>query len=36
MALLGAIAFWCLREVLAQRAMQDAALADDIGWLALA
>jgi len=36
LSLLGAIAFWCLREVLARHAMQDAALADDVGWLALA
>lgn len=36
LAVLGAVAFWCLRDVLAERAMQDAALAGDIGWLALA
>jgi len=36
LSVLGAIAFWALRDVLAQRAMQDAALAGDIGWLAVA
>lgn len=36
LSVLGALAFWCLRDVLAQRALQDAALAGDIGWLAVA
>lgn len=36
LSLLGAIAFWCLRDVLAERAMQNTALAGDIGWLAVA
>ena len=36
LAVLGAVVFWFLRDALAQHAMQDAALAGDIGWLALA
>ena len=36
LSVLGATAFWAVRDVLAQHAMQDEALVGDIGWLAVA
>ena len=35
LALLGAVVFWLLRDVLAVRVLGDASSADELGWLAL-